>query len=233
MSLVVPAVLPSSRADLEEKLGLFLQIPGVTRVQIDAVDGQFATPASWPYTDAGALHAAVSDMILLPRQDQISYEIDLMCLDSEQAAGDWVLQGVSRLTFHAASIRNLEKFLADMVEKYGRDVVTFGLALNLSTDPASIEDALQYVSYIQFMGIETIGRQGQVFDPRVVERVRLFHARHPDIPIQVDGGVSLVTVRALVEAGVTNLIVGSALIRAQDMQEEFKKFEALESPLSV
>ena len=42
MSLIVPAVLPSSLEDLKEKLALFAKLPAVSRVQIDVVDGKFA-----------------------------------------------------------------------------------------------------------------------------------------------------------------------------------------------
>ena len=51
MSIIVPAILPTSFEDLEEKLA---QLHGlVDSVQIDSVDGHFATPASWPYIGSG------------------------------------------------------------------------------------------------------------------------------------------------------------------------------------
>jgi pentose-5-phosphate-3-epimerase len=50
MSVIVPAILPTSRDDLDEKL---LRLHGlVDAVQVDVVDGRFVTPASWPYKDA-------------------------------------------------------------------------------------------------------------------------------------------------------------------------------------
>src|SRR5674476_869890 len=106
MSLVVPAVLPTSREDLEEKLALFARISSVERVQIDVVDGKFATPASWPYsakatqgTPYPELEAMVQKGEMLPYLDHLAYEIDLMCLDVEQAAEAWLALGASRLTF--------------------------------------------------------------------------------------------------------------------------------------
>ena len=49
MTLIVPAVIPVSQEDLEEKLGKLAAIPEITEVQIDVVDGRYASPASWPY----------------------------------------------------------------------------------------------------------------------------------------------------------------------------------------
>ncbi|MFI5260402.1 MAG: hypothetical protein ACHQU0_01230 [Candidatus Paceibacteria bacterium] len=238
MSLVVPAVLPSSRIDLEEKLALFAGIPSVTRVQIDVVDGRFASPASWPYTAPEELRELISRGEMLPHLDRITYEIDLMCHDPETAAEAWLALGASRLTFHAESAINLSQLLASARERFGCGFIScgmaeFGLALNVMSDLALIEPYLDQIEYVQFMGIARIGRQGQPFDRHVLDKLRLFHARHPQIAMQVDGGVSLETAPALVALGVSNFIVGSAIVRANDPSAAVAAFEALHTPFGV
>lgn len=215
MRVVVPAVLPVSKADLDEKLALLAAIPAVSRVQIDVVDGQFASPASWPYSAAGELRRAVEQHDLLPHLDRIEYEIDLMCLDALRAAEEWLALGTSRLIFHAESVADLPRFLALARKRYG-GIVSFGLALGVEGDLALIEPVLGDIEYVQFMGIARIGRQGQPFDERVLEKVRVFREGHPDTPLQIDGGVSLVNARKLLGLGVANLVVGSAILRARD-----------------
>jgi ribulose-phosphate 3-epimerase len=61
------------------------------------------------------------------------------------------------------------------------------------------------------MGIEHEGQQGQPADPRAVELVRALREAHPDLPIQVDGGVNAEHIPALVEAGASRLVAGSAV----------------------
>lgn len=233
MSLVVPAVLPSSREDLEEKLGRFAHIPTVSRVQIDVVDGRFATPASWPYSAPQELHDMVAHGEMLPNLHQISYEIDLMCLDAEHAADEWLALGASRLTFHAESLINLPRSLPSIHKRYGSDVVSFGIALNIATDLAMIKPILSQIEYVQFMGITTIGRQGQIFDRNVLDKVKRFREWYPKIPVQIDGGVSLLNAHELVALGVSNVVVGSALLRSPDLAAEIKKFETLQTPFGV
>lgn len=216
MNLVVPAVLPSSRADFEEKLKMFARLPAVSRVQIDVVDGKFASPRSWPYTAPQELRDMVAHGEMLPELDRIGYEIDLMCFDAERAADTWLALGATRLTFHAESITDLPRFLASVHTRYGGDFISFGLALNVASSLALIEPYLDRIDYVQFMGIATIGRQAQPFDRRVLEKVRSFHTRYPDIPVQVDGGVSLGSARELVSLGISNLVVGSLITRADD-----------------
>ncbi len=239
MGLLVPAVLPTSREDLEAKLALFDQMPGVSRVQIDSVDGLFAKPATWPYTDPKGLGALASLGEMLPSLDRFEYEIDLMVLDAERAGDEWLERGAARLTFHAESTADLPRLLARMHERHtpGARVVpglvAFGVALNLDSDIALIEAALPQADYVQFMGIARIGRQSQPFDARVFERIRSFRARHPELPIQVDGGVKLPEAKKLSGLGVANIVVGSGLLRATDPIAAAAAFDDLANPYGV
>lgn len=232
MDLVIPAVLPASRKELLEKLAAFSNL-GAKRVQIDVVDGKFASPACWPYTAPMEFERMVKRGEMLPNFDTIAYEIDLMCLDTDKAASGWIALGARRLTFHAESISNPPQHLARARVRYAGDIgavgelVSFGIALNIASDLALIEPCLPYADYVQFMGIARIGVQGQPFDERVLPKVRAFHFRHPHVPIQVDGGVSLDNAKYLLEAGVSKLVVGSALLKASDPSTVLADFEAL------
>lgn len=233
MGLIVPAILPSSRLNLEEQLAFLTRIPSVTRIQIDVVDGHLATPASWPYSAPGEFEMMRRESIHLPYSDHITYEIDLMCLDAAQATGDWLALGASRLTFHIESIVGQKKFFASLRAKFGGDLITFGIALNVGSDIALIEPHLTYIGYVQFMGIAKIGQQGQPFDPRVLKQVRAFHVAHPEVPVQVDGGITLEHARELRAAGAGDLIIGSGILRAKDPIAALSAFEALENPYGV
>ena len=83
------------------------------------------------------------------------------------------------------------------------------------------------------MGIARIGRQGEPFDERVYEQVRVFRERHPDLPVQVDGGVSLKNAKKLLALGVSTLVIGSGILRAEDPITAVTAFENLETPFGV
>ncbi|MDO8566993.1 MAG: hypothetical protein Q7R58_02475 [bacterium] len=252
MAFIVPAVLPSSRKDLEEALALFARIPAVSRIQIDIVDGTFASPASWPFSAPSVakamegkeatkgkpteLEAMARKGEMLPHLERITYEIDLMCVNAERIAEAWLALGATRLTFHAESTTDLGRLLASARRRYGAgagfasNLISFGIALNLASDLALIEPYISEIEYVQFMGIAQIGRQGQPFDRRVLEKVRMFRSRHPKIPVQVDGGISLDSAKKLAALSVSNLVVGSALLGARDPAAVFATLEALQSP---
>jgi ribulose-phosphate 3-epimerase len=232
MSLIVPAVLPSSRKDLEEKLAIFTRIPGVSRIQIDVVDRHFAPIVSWPYSNPRELQTLIDQNQMLPALDRIEYEIDFMCLDVKRSADAWLKLGVTRLTFHAESAIDLPRLIMSSRDRYG-DIVSFGLAINITSNLSLLQPCLKEIQYVQFMGIASIGTQGQLFDRRVFEKVREFHAHHPEVPMQVDGGVSLENAKQLLALGVSNLVVGSGILRANDPAAAFAELEALESSYGV
>jgi ribulose-phosphate 3-epimerase len=223
---IIPAILPKSREDLEKKISLLADL--VTVVQIDSVDGRFVNPPTWPYIHEAKTQQALKDDIgTLPHQGDIKFEMDLMVENPEAITGVWINAGASRVVIHAESTTSLEKIIKSLEFEYGHTkdftpgLLSIGIALNIGTELSLIEPYLEYVDYVQFMGIAIIGKQAQPFDKRVLRKISAFKLKYPDIPIQVDGGVSLDT------AGVERLIVGSALWNAPDLKEELVKFNEL------
>jgi ribulose-phosphate 3-epimerase len=232
MSAIVPAILPTSLEDLSDKLA---KLSGHTdRVQIDIVDGHFAAPATWPYTaDGHAFNTEVAAGGLLPNVGEFQFEIDVMVRDPEIVSGIWIDAGASTLTLHVESTRYLAKAVNDLRTIYGHDkgfapnLLSVGLALNIDTDTNILEPYIDQIDYVQFMGIARIGHQGEPFDPRVLRKIKAFRTKHPEMLIQVDGGVSLNTAPELLSVGVSRLVVGSDLWKAPDLDAELLKFKEL------
>jgi len=237
MGLVIPAVLSYSKKEFDDSLMLLSQIASVSRVQIDVVDGKFVSPASWPYTALDELNEMVRRGEMLPDLDRFEYEIDLMCLDADRAAETWLALGAARLIFHAESATDVPHLIASARKRYGASgtvsFISYGLALNIASDLALIEPCIGAIEFIQFMGIAAIGRQGQPFDERVFEKVRICKMRHPELPVQVDGGISFTSAKKLMALGVSNLVIGSAIMRAPDPAAVVASFEELQSPYGI
>ncbi len=234
MSTIVPAILSTTREDLEKKLAVL--DGSAMSAQIDVIDGKFATPPTWPYVDSKQVGVPIlsSDSgDMFPYLGQLEYEIDLMVASPEDVIGAWIEAGASRITIHAESAKDLAKVFEEIRLKYGHEknfvpgLLSIGLALNIETEIALIEPYLDSVDYVQFMGIAKIGRQGEAFDSRVIRKITTFHAKYPEMPIQVDGGVSLDTAPLLLKAGVKRLIVGSGIWKTTNPIESIQRFTAL------
>ncbi|HUQ30294.1 MAG TPA: hypothetical protein VM103_02115 [Candidatus Paceibacterota bacterium] len=234
MGAIVPAVLPKTREELETTLDRFALIDGVDSVQIDVIDGKFASPANWPYASGTKEFAElVNSGTLLPHAGKLRFEVDLMVRDPEQVTGAWIAVGASRITVHAESTTYLPRVVTDLRVKYGHDkdfapgLLSFGLAIGLESDLALIEPFISCIDYVQFMGIAKIGRQSQPFERRVLARIEAFRRRHPEMPIQIDGGVTEETAPLLLRAGADRLVVGHDLLQAKDMSAKFKTLSSL------
>ncbi len=230
MGAIVPAILPKSRLDLEEKLARLSEVEGIDCVQVDVVDGKFAAPPTWPYAEKGSVFPEGETF---PYLGKLAFEMDLMVTHPEEVIGPWITLGASRMTVHVGSTNFLPKLLDDAHHKFGYDkdfapdLLSFGLAIGVSTDFAVLDPHIARADYVQFMGIRTIGKQGEPFDRDVLKRIEQFRKRYPDMTIQVDGGVTLATAPDLLSAGVDRLVIGHALTGAPDIKEAFDAFTTL------
>jgi ribulose-phosphate 3-epimerase len=81
--------------------------------------------------------------------------------------------------------------------------------------------------YVELMGIDEIGRQGQPFDERVLQRIRDIKAKYPDLEVSIDGSVNEDTLPRLKEAGADRFVVGSAILNAENPEAMHKKLSRL------
>jgi ribulose-phosphate 3-epimerase len=228
MSVIVPAVLVSTFKELEQTLEKFSGI--ASHVQIDIIDESFHTHPTWPYANA---EEKLSPDFSFLNYGPLHYEVDLMIQDAQESVGYWINAGATRITIHAETTYALPKIFQDLKKRYAYDreftpnLLSVGLAINIMTEISLIEPYLEDCAYVQFMGIEKIGKQGEPFDIRVLQKIKSFYKKYPHIPIQIDGGVTLESAVELLKVGASRLVVGSALWKTGDVQGEFEKFKAL------
>lgn len=210
---IIPAIMPRNWQDLEKEVERIA--PFVKSVQIDAMDGRFVKSKSWPYmkrrdNDDIFKQLQIEDMGL-PFWQKVDYEVDLMIDKPEEEIENWIAAGASRVVVHIESTKKMSE-IADMIGER----VDLGIALNIDTPTEEILPYLESIKFVQFMGIDTIGLQGQTFDERVVDKIREFHNAHPEIAISVDGGVGFENAHDLVEAGASRLVSGSVIFESED-----------------
>jgi ribulose-phosphate 3-epimerase len=207
---IIPAILPHSYKGIEIPVERILG--AATTVQIDIVDGHFAPSRTWLFNhkDEETISAIFDQEVGMPYWQELNYELDLMV----------------KITFHLEGL-DPEITLAYFQEmpEIIRAAISFGMAINIDTDPAGIAPYIPFIESIQCMGIKNVGYQGQQFDEEVYEQIKKVKALYPDKSIAVDGGVSLENAAQLVEAGATELIIGSALFQNNDSRGTIEAFE--------
>lgn len=219
---IIPAIMPKSYEDLAEKMGLFAGV--VPLVQLDIMDGKFVPARTWPYYPGDQhFERIVTEDEGMPEWEFIDFEADLMVENPEEAVSKWVSAGARRIIVHVESMTDFEAVRNSVPQ----DLVELGLALNTTTPLESIEAYMQDIDFVQCMGIEKIGFQGEAFDERVLAQVRNIRSRYLEMPISIDGAVNYETARALVDAGATRLVSGSTILKSGDVSNTIEDLRNL------
>lgn len=229
---IIPAIIPKSLDDLKERMASVAEL--VPLVQIDITDGVFVPEKNWPYVQNGPqeLDRFVREEEPFPLSDSLDFSVDLMVSRPESVIDDWMHAGARRVIVHIESTKNMQSIIDMLRAQFtggGAFDVTgaeFGIALNPGTPNDVLKPFIGSVDFVQCMGIERIGLQGQPFDGRVVEKVADLHKRHPELIISVDGGVSLETAPRLAEAGASRLAVGSAIFGNNNIKQAVETLKA-------
>lgn len=214
---IIPSILTQSP---DEALGVLRALRnGPTWIQIDVVDGVFAGEYStWPLTDPEWMSMKTGEGSL-PEWEQFLFEADLMVSNPKEMAEYMVNAGAARLIFHAGSATDDE--LVELIEMYG-DSTECGVAFQLSQNPLEHTGLIEAARVVQIMGVDPIGAQGRPFDERCLEYVDLIKQARPDVPIQVDGAVSLETIQQLKEHGVDRVAPGSYITKAENPKAAYR-----------
>jgi ribulose-phosphate 3-epimerase len=193
MTQIIPSIIGQNFTEVKTKITALEGL--VDWVQLDISDGVFTPNVTWQ-----------SPEDLKEIGGKIKLEAHLMVTEPETIIEDW-LPVVDRLVIHLEDVADP---LA-LVERYQAEHFEIILAINLETPISDLEAVALKLKTVQVMSIAKLGFYGSPFESAALDKVSEIKARWPGLKIAVDGGVSPANVKALVEAGVDHLVVGSAI----------------------
>lgn len=217
---IVPTCVPNDSASLKSGAD---EIRSFSRsIHIDVTDGLFTPAITWPYVRKGEF-----DKVSLAGTRGLSAEVHLMIQNPRALGIEFALAGAERILGHVEAFTSPDEAadaLSAWKENGAREV---GLGMLLLTPWESIAPLVPLCDVVHLMTIASIGTQGIPYDARGPARIAEFHARFPDIPISVDGGVADTNIVDLVRAGARRFGVGSAISKAQNPAAAYKELRAL------
>lgn len=218
MSLITPSLPARSFDELQT---LVTALAGVAPLlQVDIVDGVFATPASWPFSEP---KLAAEWVHLVRLREQIAFEIDCMVDRPEQYLEQLLRTGAEAIIVHMGSTEAYGAIAAEVRAAGGRA----GLALMNDTSKEAVFALVPLFDFVQVMGIREVGVQGQPFDERTPDTVKALRDRFPELEISIDGAVNAATIPRLAAAGATRFAPGSAISRAADPRTAYEELRQL------
>ncbi|PIP50356.1 MAG: hypothetical protein COV41_00690 [Candidatus Brennerbacteria bacterium CG11_big_fil_rev_8_21_14_0_20_43_10] len=200
---VIPSV---NRATWMEVDGAIHMIEGASDwVEIDVCDGTLSKHATWNIP---------ADLKTLQANPKLHIAAHLMVKHPERFMQQWIRAGVRRIMVQWEGIRTTglgflfsglqkRKIIRAMQETCKENWVEFGVFIARQTPAHAIQDILPFVDVVGILNVQ-IGKSGDAFDPRDLEKVQAFRARVNGLhyKIQWDGGVNMDTIMTLQQAGV-------------------------------
>lgn len=228
---IIPAVLSKNYEDLKNKISLVRGL--VPIAQIDICDGIFVKTKTWPFSEPDIdphFKSILSEQEGLPFWEDIDFELDLMVSDAVKNFDVYTKLGPRRIIFHleAEEIqRDFSEFknFLEGIDAYVRDTLEIGMAINPNTNLEQVFPLINCVDFVQVMGIERIGFQGEKFNLKCLDQIKKLKKQFPDLVISVDGGVNLETAQEIIDAGADRLAIGSAIFNTDDIMGTIGKFK--------
>lgn len=204
---ITPAILPHSFEEITEKLSRLEGL--VTRVQIDLCDGVFGREKTWLPTGTEALPT------------EFSYEFDIMMNHWSVYVPYAISIGATCIVAHMDMFSDED--ITNLVAMVTPRNIALGIAVSndksvdFHADMVRKTQALYPNVFIQIMGINKIGEQGQFFNEETPERVKEMKKRFGEMKVQVDGGIKLDSAKKLSEVGTDTIVVGSYIFGHDDV----------------
>lgn len=203
MSFIVPAILEENETGFLDRMARVTKLPGIERVQVDFCDGRFVQHRTLPAASIDALSPA------------FHWEAHLMVWEPADFL-DYQIPGFTTIIIHYEAFSGLAGIIKalDAIRAEGLEP---GVAICPQT-PVSVLKAFEgLTNHFLLLSVEP-GFQGGVFVPGTPERIAELRKICPNAIIEVDGGINETNIKAVKDAGADLVVVGSALVKAGDMQ---------------
>ena len=192
-TLIAPSVLAADFANLQRDIEM-INTSEADWFHIDIMDGVFV-----PNISFGA--PVIKE---LRKCSKLVFDVHLMVEMPERYIEDFVNAGADIITVHVESTKHLDRTI-ELIKSYG---IKAGVTLNPATPVESLKYIINKVDMVLVMSVNP-GFGGQSFIEYSLDKIKEIKNMRPDVDIEVDGGITDITAKRVIEAGANVLVAGS------------------------
>lgn len=209
---IVPAILQKTYEEIAAEWEKIHRV--AEHVQIDITDGVFA---------GEDMFREVRHFKQLPESDKI--ELHMMVHTPDNYAEDIIDLNPARCIFHIESFEGTSS-LWPLYDNLAAETQTeLALAVNPETPTERLAEYIALIDYVLFMGYSP-GWANQPLKELVFNKIKAFRQQHPDMPIAVDGHVTLETLPRFKKSGATLFCANTAIFGKGDPVENYERLRA-------
>ena len=198
--LVTPSILACNLARLQEEVDSIED--AADWLQVDVMDGHFVPNLSFGVP------------VIKNLKTKLPLDIHLMVQNPAERVQEFLKIGVRHITFHAEAVTETAN-RNEIIDNIRAGRAKAGIAINPGTPISAIADVISDIDLVLVMSVHP-GFSGQKFVPEVLEKVTALRKAHPELMIQMDGGIDAITAKECKRAGANNLVAASYIFNAQD-----------------
>ena len=194
-----PSILSSDFGRLGEDIRV-VDEAGAEYIHIDVMDGMFVPSITIGMPVVKSIRK-YTDKVL---------DVHLMIEDPDRYIVEFAEAGADIITVHAEACKHLDR----TVELIKAQSVMAAVALNPATSLDTLEYILPKLDMVLIMSVNP-GFGGQKFIPYSLDKIRnlksMIDEKGLNVDIEVDGGVNLMNVSDIIDAGANIIVAGSAV----------------------
>jgi ribulose-phosphate 3-epimerase len=213
---IAPSILAADFANLQKDIEM-VNNSEADWFHIDVMDGVFVPNISYgmPVIESIKKHA------------KKPLDVHLMIVDPDRYLETFKNIGADVLTVHYEACNHLHRTI-QAIKDLGMKA---GVALNPHTPVDFVKDIIQEIDVLLLMSVNP-GFGGQKFIKHTLEKVqeakKMIDSKDTDTLIEIDGGVGLNNVEALVSCGADVLVAGSSIFGAENPTETTSRLKKLD-----
>ena len=211
---VLPSLLQCDFGNLEREVNQ-LNDAGIRALHLDVMDGLFVPNLTYGMPIVEGLR----------RLTDATLDVHLMIDRPERYIEQFFDAGADVLTVHIEAFESPDQ-AGDTLAQIRDMGAASGIALNPDTPLEAITPVLDHCDLALVMSVNA-GFGGQTFNPIALEKLERLSKSHPNLALEVDGGVNTSTIANCAKAGAGLLVVGSAIFNHDDYQPAVGQLHAL------